>query len=282
MGQSDWYQIEEEVRGQIKEALLHTLGSNSDAQIEQMKDICLCVSAIAVVEIPTGAWPEFVQIMSAQGDQNDSQFYKMAGIHNLGLVMEALLPTDLQADDINMIWGTMLNNIDPQNLDLTRIVAKSIARLAPATVANFQHDAQRAKIMEGIFNLLKIQDQEIIHHTLEALIEIARLNYWQMEAYLDDLLEITKQLIEITDDDHKVAGYSIEVWNTLCEEEIEVRRNPEAQREGIIRSWKWRELATLFYNGLAYTGFDEGDHTIDDDNEQSMSLQCSTALGLLA
>jgi len=61
----------------------------------------------------------------------------MAGIHNLGLVMEALLPTDLQEADINRIWSTMLNNIDPENLDLTRIVSKSIARLAPATEANF-------------------------------------------------------------------------------------------------------------------------------------------------
>ena len=51
--------------------------------------------------------------------------------------MEALLPTDLQEADINRIWSTMLNNIDPENLDLTRIVSKSIARLAPATEANF-------------------------------------------------------------------------------------------------------------------------------------------------
>ena len=67
--------------------------------------------------------------------------------------------------------------------------------------------------------------------------------------------------------DHKIAGYSIEVWNTLCEEEIEWSRNPASTGDGIIKSFKWTELATAFYNGLQYTGFDEGDHTIDDDNE---------------
>ena len=113
MEQSDWYRMEQQTRQQVKEALLATLGSDSNAQIEQMKDICLCISAIAVVEIPTGGWPDFVEVMAAQGDQDGSQYYKMAGIHNLGLVMEALLPTDLQEADINRIWSTMLNNIDP-------------------------------------------------------------------------------------------------------------------------------------------------------------------------
>jgi len=67
--------------------------------------------------------------------------------------------------------------------------------------------------------------------------------------------------------DHKIAGYSIEIWNTLCEEEIELSRSPAVPRDGIIKSFKWQELATVFYNGLAFTGFDEGDHTIDDDSE---------------
>ena len=54
--------------------------------MDMMKDLCLCISAIAVVEIPTGNWPDFVQVMSAQGNQNESQYYKMAGICNLGLI----------------------------------------------------------------------------------------------------------------------------------------------------------------------------------------------------
>ena len=57
-----------------------------------MKDICLCVSAIATIEIQLGMWPDFVQLMSSQGTQNDDLFYKKAGIMNLGNIMEALEP----------------------------------------------------------------------------------------------------------------------------------------------------------------------------------------------
>lgn len=55
-----------------------------------MKDICNCICAIAVVEIPTGEWPDFIQMMSKQAFQNENQFFKMAGIHNLGWLMEDL------------------------------------------------------------------------------------------------------------------------------------------------------------------------------------------------
>jgi len=72
MERSDWYGIQQATREQIKDALLATLGSDSNAQIEQMKDICLCISAIAVIEIPTGAWAGFVEVMAAQGEQNGS------------------------------------------------------------------------------------------------------------------------------------------------------------------------------------------------------------------
>jgi len=55
----------------------------------------------------------------------------------------------------------MLSNINPQNLDLTRIVAKSISQLSPATPNNFKSPEQQKLIMDGIFDLLKIQDSDV-------------------------------------------------------------------------------------------------------------------------
>jgi hypothetical protein len=37
---------------------------------EYMKDICLCISTIATIEIPTGKWDNFVDIMAEQGMQD--------------------------------------------------------------------------------------------------------------------------------------------------------------------------------------------------------------------
>jgi hypothetical protein len=37
-----------------------------------MKDLCLCLSTIAALEIPAGQWADFVPMMAQQGNQNDS------------------------------------------------------------------------------------------------------------------------------------------------------------------------------------------------------------------
>lgn len=39
-------------------------------------------------------------------------YYKMAGIHNIGLVMEDLDASYITDDDSILIWGAMISNID--------------------------------------------------------------------------------------------------------------------------------------------------------------------------
>lgn len=159
MQNSVWFQIEAQTRNFIKEALLGNLGENKRAvqDMQFMKDICSCICAIAVVEIPTGEWPDFIDSMSNQGNQNENHFFKKAGIFNLGWIMEELQPSDINSqDDLNKIWTTMLSNIDASDLELTRIVAKSISKLSSASESNFKIQEQQMRIMQGVFDLLKI------------------------------------------------------------------------------------------------------------------------------
>ncbi len=51
-----------------------------------MKDLCLCISTIGVLEICSGEWKDFIDIMSTQAMQNESTFFKYAGIYHLGLI----------------------------------------------------------------------------------------------------------------------------------------------------------------------------------------------------
>lgn len=131
---SIWLQIDQETRSHIRSALLDNLVDRAQSDMQFMKDICTCICAIAVIEIPTNHWPDFITSMTSQGDQNENQFFKRAGLYNLGWVMEDLLPRDINnQEDLNRIWSTMLNNIDASNLDLTQIVAKSVGKLSHAS-----------------------------------------------------------------------------------------------------------------------------------------------------
>jgi hypothetical protein len=63
--------------------------------LNYMKDICLCISSIAAIEIPNGMWQNFVYTMAEQAHQDENRFFKYAGIYNIGLVMEILEVHDL-------------------------------------------------------------------------------------------------------------------------------------------------------------------------------------------
>jgi hypothetical protein len=78
---------------------MSSLGGNyaqTSLDVNFMKDICLCISSVAAVEIPHGLWPEFISVMAQQANQIDNRFFRYAGIYNLGLVMEILEPQDFQ------------------------------------------------------------------------------------------------------------------------------------------------------------------------------------------
>jgi len=51
MNQSDWFKLDEESKTAIKNALLSELGNEESKTV---KDIGLCISAIAAVEVPVG------------------------------------------------------------------------------------------------------------------------------------------------------------------------------------------------------------------------------------
>ena len=132
-----------------------------------------------------------MQIMSEQALQNQSVFFKYAGIYNLGLIQESLSWKNFNQNDNGLIWNTMINNIIPDDIELTKIVAKSIAQLAPSSQSHFEIEDCRDKIMKCVLDLLKINDDDIIHSALEALVEIIRVNFFHMPQYLNSFLEVT-------------------------------------------------------------------------------------------
>ena len=72
------------------------------------------------------------------------------------------------------MWGAMLQNIDQNNLELSKIVSKSVANLAPTCQAYFSDQTKRDAIMKALFELLTIQNSEIRAKILHALIQIVQ------------------------------------------------------------------------------------------------------------
>lgn len=64
--------------------LSHLAGESSQQDPKYLKDLCTCISAIAVVEVPVGLWAGFVGLMTEQANQNENIFFKLAATMTLG------------------------------------------------------------------------------------------------------------------------------------------------------------------------------------------------------
>lgn len=157
-----WFNIEEVTRKQIKEGLLALLGSGQDLQI---KNAGLCLAVIASVELPQNQWPEFLQTMVGNS-ANEVETLRYAAVQTLGFLSELMESSDLfleQSEVEQMLVGTV-NNIQPQQGAPNRICKIAIAallRLIPLTSKNFEVEAQRNFIMNGIFTALAIDDEDV-------------------------------------------------------------------------------------------------------------------------
>lgn len=126
-----------------------------------------------------------------------------------------------------------------------------------------------------------------MNSTLEALIRIVDVNYAYMHPYLEETKAMTKLMVETATANQadtemaRVAEYSIEVWCTLLEKELEIlKENPNAMT--LIRSQDWKSLATIFFNGLTQIQFDLQDTSIDDETDMNIFFKINEVIGFLA
>ena len=126
-------------RDNIKNALLSELG-NGRNDFNRIKDECLCLSSIAAIEVPLKMWDNFIEMMTTQSNQDEDEYNKMAAMHLIGLFIEAISSITLVGESVNMIWESLIKNIESPNRDVTLIVAKALVRLAPVTKVYFQYD----------------------------------------------------------------------------------------------------------------------------------------------
>lgn len=120
----------------------------------------MCVAAIAVEEIPRGDWPDVLDILCTNS-QNENMSHRMAALTTLGYISEDLDIQFIPIDQMNNILFAVLSNINPEQRELSQISAAAFSRAAPFTSRNFEVDAQREYIMQALYKGISIDDDEI-------------------------------------------------------------------------------------------------------------------------
>ena len=82
--------------------------------------------------------------------------------------------------------------------------------------------AERDFVMQKLFEAAEIPDADIRESAMQCLVELARLQYEEIQFHFDKIAIITSKAA--TGDEQKVGAQGIEFWTSLCAEEIDRKK----------------------------------------------------------
>ncbi|CDW91160.1 importin subunit beta-1 [Stylonychia lemnae] len=258
-----------ETRFHIKEALFSMIKDQREMHV--IKAGATCVAAIAVLEIPANMWPELIPQLQNMA-QSQELLERLGSLMTLGFICEDIDPQDINPDQMNFIFGALLENVIPEERQLTAISMKAFSRAAHLTYRNFSSEQHRAFIMDKIFLASTVQDEDILQSTMEALNEIARESYDFIGEYIEKIGELTANLINSEFD--LASKLAIEIWSTIAEIEYK-RQKRRINHLGIIQRYSNAVIKIIL------TGLDKvNENSIDTGLEELPPNCCIVSAGL--
>jgi len=256
----------------IKKNALNALAS----QIKNArKAAAQAVSAIAIIEIPRGEWTKIIEILAGNA-QGTSVEYKLASLETLGYICEELPEGILNPSQVDIILSALISNIMP-HVNSQEIMISALTALTFCMrfcEKNFRIESEKNTIMSNLLACCVSADSKIRQKAMQCVLEIARCFYDYIGGKtLEEIAITTFNLIKI-DEAEEVALAAIEVWCSICDEEITrlKKGNPARPPHDYIKTAYIGLMGILLENLKRKSSNDEGDWTISVASACCMSL----------
>ena len=97
---------------------------------------------------------------------------------------------------------------------------------------NFENESERNYIMQTVCEATQAERKELKLAAFECIVHIAELYYDKLAPYIEALYHLTLQTIRTatandSGDDDEVGQQAVELWSTICEEELELMEDEE-------------------------------------------------------
>lgn len=133
--------------------------------------------------------------MCANSNQDDLNI-RLAALQTLQFFCELVEDTSqLSADDVCQVLGATVFNINPEQVELTKIAVKALKEMVPMVASNFSQLNQRDMIVQGLLKAAYMDDEECSQHACEAISELVLIGYNHLSAYLQSIGELTIYVI---------------------------------------------------------------------------------------
>ncbi|KAJ3437590.1 importin subunit beta-1 [Anaeramoeba flamelloides] len=216
-----WCNFKEDVRTEIKQILVMTLGSPNRIARHTSAQV---IGAIGSIEYLKDLWSalfsDLIGFME-QEVQKGTENIQEGVLTCIGYLAEELamieeLPNVNEILEVISDGMTSENSNDELRLSATTALYNSLEFFESA----FGKPQIRDHLMKAMINAAKNQNQKVSQKGLECLVKIAYVDYNSLENFIQDIYDITMK--GMTADNDLIALQSVEFWNTVCEEELEI------------------------------------------------------------
>ncbi|GJP60988.1 hypothetical protein CLOP_g18199 [Closterium sp. NIES-67] len=277
-----WIALDAAIKGQIKAALLATLGSpvqdarHTSAQV---------IAKIAAIELPRNEWPELVVgLLGNMGSpaQPQPDQLKESTLEALGFVCEEIAGTDsLAQEQVNSVLTAVvqgMNKTEPNN-DIRLAATRALSNALEFAQTNFENEVERNYIMTVICEASLCPDVRVRQAAFECLVAISSTYYSKLAPYMNDIFQITAKATR--EDQEPVALQAVELWSSICDEEIELQEEYTADSEVTNFNFIKQALPALVPMLLeTLTKQEEGQDS--DETAWNLAMAGGTCLGLVA
>ncbi|KAI9476884.1 karyopherin Kap95 [Coemansia sp. RSA 989] len=275
-----WLQVDESVRGQVKQGAMVTLGSENR---QATTAAAQAIAAITATELPQGQWLDVITLLLQNVSTNNTGL-KVASLQTIGFICESINP-DILATQSNPILTAVVQgaNSEETSQEVRYAAITALLNSLEFVRQNFENEGERNVIMQTVCEATQSPDGNVQVAAFECLVRIMQLYYDKMRFYMEKAL-YGLTVIGMKHEDEKIALQAIEFWSTVCDEEIELQIEEEAQdpsqpmeRENyqFAKTALPQVLPTLLF---LLTKQDED----ADEDEWNVSMAAATCLSLLA
>eukprot|EP00268_Persea_americana_P036497 TRINITY_DN35981_c0_g3_i4.p1 TRINITY_DN35981_c0_g3~~TRINITY_DN35981_c0_g3_i4.p1 ORF type:complete len:871 (+),score=200.80 TRINITY_DN35981_c0_g3_i4:478-3090(+) len=275
-----WVAIDLAIKSQVKDLLLQTLWSSVHEAWHTSSQV---IAKIASIEIPRKEWPDLiVRLLSNMTRMENPASLKQATLETLGYVCEEISPQDLEVDQVNSVLTAVVQGMTPSDhtSDVCLAATRALYNALDFAQTNFDNEMERNYIMKVVFETAVSKEVEIRQAAFECLVSISSTYYGVLEPYIQTIFDLTVNAVRR--DDEPVALQAIEIWSSICDEEIDILEE-YGDSDGTPLHLRFIEKAMpLLVPMLLETLLKQEEDPDQDDDVWNLSMAGGTCLGLVA
>ncbi|KAL6951410.1 hypothetical protein ACO0OE_000645 [Hanseniaspora uvarum] len=232
--QSKWFQINEDVRNKIKENSLKALSSQVNKVANSASQV---IAALAYHELGNNSWNLLPLLVSNTSPENNANLsLKRSSLLSIGYICEQGITSNdtklitnlrMNSDAIltGLVQGCQTSSNDASTDTSIKLTAiNSLIDALDFIDENMNRDQERNYLMQVVCELTQSSSVDLKIAAFGCLCKIFSHYYFYMKTYMEQAIYLlTINILKDINEDPRVKSLVIELWSTICEEEIDLQ-----------------------------------------------------------